>query len=154
MAEAWQALWSPAQIEPRTPEEMAAWKKTFDALQAEIAALHEAAKSANVLQASIATQRAELGKALATSGLAEGSADLSMAALIDHAEVGLARHREIDQQRAHLEKTLDKLERVDLPAAKAALARARDEEDAWREAWSAMMQAIGARSDAVGAEAA
>jgi uncharacterized protein YhaN len=149
----WKALWAPAAIDPRTPAEMAAWRKSFDALQSEIASLHETAKSAKVLQTSIATQRAELAKVLASSGLVEGSAELSLAALIDHAEIGLARQREIAQQRAHLEKTLDKIERVDLPAAEAALARAREEEDAWREAWSAMMQVIGARPDAVGAEA-
>ena len=153
LEEAWKALWQPADIEPRTPAEMAAWRKSFDALQSEIAALHETAKSLKALRASIGTQRAELEAALESCGIASASADSSLAALIDHAEVALARHREIAQQRVHLEKTLDKLERVDLPAAEAALARAREEEDAWREAWSAMMQAIGARPDAVGAEA-
>src|SRR5690606_27301248 len=37
----WTALWAPADIDPRTPAEMAAWRKSFDALQAEIGALRE-----------------------------------------------------------------------------------------------------------------
>lgn len=151
--EAWKALWRPADIEPRTPAEMAAWRKSFDALQSEIAALHDAAKSAKVLRVSIARYRAELEVALESCGLTSPSTESSLAALIDHADIALARHREIAQQRVHLEKTLDKLDRVDCPAAEVALARARKEEDAWRETWSEMMQVIGARTDAVGAEA-
>ncbi len=153
LEKAWKALWQPADIEPRTPAEMAAWRKSFDALQSEIAALHETAKSLKALRASNVTQRAELEAVLEGCGLDCLPAESSLAALIDHAEVALARQREITQQRAHMEKTLDKLERVDCPAAEGALARAREEEEAWRDAWSAMMQAIGARPDAVGAEA-
>lgn len=153
LEEGWKAQWRPADIEPRAPAEMAAWKKSSDVLQSEIAALHEAEKAACVLRGTIAAQRAELGRALEACGLESLPTESSLTALIDHAEIALARQRAIVQQRAHMEKVLDKLEHVECPAAEAALARAREEEEAWREAWSAMMQAIGARSDAVGAEA-
>jgi uncharacterized protein YhaN len=149
---AWSTLWAPAGIDPRSPAEMAVLRKSVDAIQGEIAALHETEKTAGVLRETIAKHYADLSKALENCGL-EGVSGLSLAALTDHAEIELKRQGEIAQQRIHLEKTLDKLERVDCPAAKASLARAREEEDAWRDAWSAMMQVIGARPDAVGAEA-
>lgn len=152
--EAWRALWAPVGIQPLSPSEMAAWRKSFDGLLSEIAANHETARAVQVASATIAVQRSELERALDDCGVTPIPTDLSLAALLERAEIALARQREIAQQRVHVERTLDKLEGTDVPAAEANLAREQADQDKWREDWSEMMQGIGARGDALGAEAA
>jgi hypothetical protein len=153
IAQAWRTEWQPAGIAPLSPVEMAEWKAKHDTLLQEMGALRANCKAQEALQATLEESQVALLDSLRAGGAGEWSDAGSLASLIDRAEAWVERQRASTQQRAHLEKTIAQMDSSGVPEADAALARAREDEAAWRADWSSMMDLLGARAEASPEEA-
>jgi len=150
LADQWKALWSPVDIEPKSPREMAEFRHAVSDLLNEINALREA-------EASLATQSdrtahglEQLRIALTESGAPAGGATLDDA--IASAESWVDEQRNRTQQIRSLESTARKLAEEDVPDAEAEVESAAAALEVWQESWGSVTEALGAPSGATSGE--
>ncbi|WP_437568718.1 AAA family ATPase [Sorangium sp. So ce542] len=165
---AWVALWRPAGVAPRSPEEMRGWLGRYAGLTATVDRLRAAEAEAEALQARMQAHAAELHAAIqgarAASGGARGDAGgagpagpledagARLPALVEAAEQELAaiegaarERRDLARERKELERELEDLERERAEHARAL--------EAWRAGWAESVRALGLPGDASADEA-
>ncbi|HTN83554.1 MAG TPA: AAA family ATPase [Sorangium sp.] len=173
---AWLALWRPAGVAPRSPEEMRGWLGRYAGLTATVDRLRAAEAEAEALRARMQAHAAELHAAIqgarATSGDARGGfmdegtrdgaraglagtpedAALRLPALVEAAEQELAAIEGAARERRELLRERKELEREleDLERERAEHARALE---AWRAEWEASVRLLGLPGDASADEA-
>ncbi|AUX47021.1 hypothetical protein SOCE26_085320 [Sorangium cellulosum] len=156
---AWIALWQPAGVAPRSPEEMRGWLARYAGLTATVDRLRAAEAEADALRARMQAHAAELHAALQGArapargaggaggpGAPEGAA-ARLSALIEAAEQelaaieGAARERkELLRERKELEREIEDLERERAEHARAL--------DTWRAEWAEGVRALDLPGDA------
>ncbi|MFO1061403.1 MAG: AAA family ATPase [Dongiaceae bacterium] len=135
-AEAWRALWRPAGIEPRPPEDMAEWLGRRREVLAALAAAEEAAAAREAAERRLA----QAGEALdaAFAGLGRTPPEGRLSARLGAAERSFEQLAEAARRRRQLEERLVEQERA-LAESDAAARRAGAAMAAWQDAWAAAM---------------
>ncbi|MFV3077130.1 AAA family ATPase [Niveispirillum fermenti] len=152
MAARWQALWGPAGVgRPGAPAEMAAFLTQADAVIAAHAQQAEQRETLAALAAQAGQCMDELRQALALCGVAIPG-DQPLARLRGEAEAAVATARQALEAATRVAQERQRA-RDALEAARAESTQAEAAIDAWRQAWSADMDAIGLPADAGPAEA-
>ncbi|WP_437687461.1 AAA family ATPase [Sorangium sp. So ce176] len=150
---AWVALWRPAGVAPRSPEEMRGWLGRYAGLTATVDRLRAAEAEAEALRARMQAHAAELHAAIqgARAGLpltgAPDDAAARLPALVEAAEQELAaielaarERRDRLRERKELERELEDLERERAEHARAL--------EAWRAEWEDSVRLLGLPGDA------
>ena len=147
LEKAWNKLWAPLGIEPRSPREMSKWAKNQEGLVSQIGALQAQTVRIASLRKAIKESREELKDALCAIGEAESCKVETLAALLDGASQVVASKRKALQNREQLETELASLEQDELPAAQYAMEESSSELHEWQAAWHKAMEELGETVD-------
>lgn len=140
---AWKAAWAPADIVPRSPEEMAEWKQAHAALLDSIQAHRDAESAAHAFAATAEAARGAINAALAEAGAPPLPGGCAIADAIARAEEWIEAQRAAREARDQTARQLEALERETIPEAEDARNRAEERLAEWRAEWGALAEALG-----------
>ncbi len=138
---AWDALWAPSKISPRSPDEMATWRARFDAVLSAAQRAAETSEAAVLLEAAEAAARAALGAALVREG-ETGAPEESLAALERRAKRILREREEAQAERAAALAARESASRDRDRTARERAAFNRDRAE-WEGRWASATRALG-----------
>ncbi|MEZ5549028.1 MAG: AAA family ATPase [Pseudomonadales bacterium] len=141
----WQAIWTPCQIEPRTPREMRTWLDGFEELRDQVGNLNLLRQKVSELERNRTThiqrlneQLAALGRAGSTSVELE-SVLLECEALASQLDEARRKHDLLSKEVKDRESEVESLNEEHRLAAEAL--------EAWKMQWATQMQGVGLRDD-------
>jgi len=141
----WQALWTPCQIDPRSPREMRAWLDEFEKLRGQVGQLNLFRQKVSELEQNRTThiqrlneQLAGLGKSGSASEVLE-SVLLECEALANQLDESRRKHDSLSKEVNDREADVESLSEEHRLATEAL--------EAWKSQWAEQMQSLGLRSE-------
>ena len=145
--EAWNTLWHPLGITPRSPREMTSWAQNQRALVTQITSLQAQKVKLDSLGKTIRKSKDELSSVLRTLGESESDDKETLVALLDRASDIVAARRKAIQDREQLEDQLKSVNTEELPSARYAVEGAANALEEWESSWAKAMDELGEPRD-------
>ena len=148
----WLALWSPCQIQPRTPPEMRVWADDLDKLRERVGQLNMLSQKTCELEQSRKIHIQQLNQQLQALGKVVSKFEILETVLLECE--GLA--QQLDESRRQsdtLDKEIKALE-IDFESLTDEHRLAKDELDAWQAHWRKLIEGFGLHGDATPSEVA
>ena len=148
---AWEALWGPCGIKPRTPREMRVWLDDLEKLRERVVQLNTLQQQVIDLEHDCNTQIRLLKKQLHSLGK-DGPDTTSLEAVLLESEEVVDDLEGINRQRETLDKEIKTLERYQ-KSVRAEFQEASSNLNEWESKWKEMVAGVGLESDTLPSEA-
>lgn len=141
----WQAIWTPCQIEPRTPREMRTWLDGFEELRDQVGNINLLRQKVSELERNRTTHIQRLNEQLAALGRA-GSTSVELESVLLECEAFASQLDEAKRKHDLLSKEVkDRESEVESLNEEHRLAA--EALEAWKMQWATQMQGVGLRDD-------
>ena len=141
----WQALWTPCQIDPRSPREMRAWLDEFEKLRDQVGQLNLLRQKVSELEQNRTTHIQRLNEQLAVMGRT-GSTSEELETVLLECEALVRRLDESKRKHDLLSKEVNDRE-ADVESLSDEHRLATEALDEWKAQWSDLMQSLGLRAE-------
>jgi uncharacterized protein YhaN len=141
----WQALWTPCQIDPRSPREMRAWLDEFEQLRDQVGQLNLLRQKVSELEQNRTTHIQRLNEQLAGLGRA-GSTSEELETVLLECEALTSQLDESKRKHDLLSKEVNDRE-ADVESLSEEHRLATEALEAWKTQWGDLMQSLGLRAE-------
>ena len=141
----WQALWTPCQIDPRSPREMQAWLDEFENLRGQVGQIYLLRQNVSELEQNRTKHIQRLNKQLAELGRA-GSTSEELETVLLKCEALASQLDEFKRKHDLLSKEVNDRE-ADVESLSEEHRLATEALEAWKTQWGDLMQSLGLRAE-------